>query len=57
MKEERNIKRSNRFKGETIMLTQKKTNKHDTIFINEFGATLKNKKQLLNQYFQNPVFY
>ncbi len=44
MKEERNIKRSNRFNGESIMLTQEEANRHDAIFINELGATLEDKK-------------
>tara|TARA_A100001011_G_scaffold388772_2_gene469061 strand:- start:204 stop:452 length:249 start_codon:yes stop_codon:yes gene_type:complete len=44
MKEERNIKRSNRFTGESIMLTQEEANRHDAIFINELGATLEDKQ-------------
>ena len=44
MKEERNIKRSNRFTGESIMLTQEEAIIHDRIFFNEIGATLEDKK-------------
>ena len=36
-------KRSNRFTGESIMLTKEEAAKHDAIFINEIAATLEDK--------------
>ena len=35
--------RSNRFTGESIMLTKEEASKHDAIFINEIAATLEDK--------------
>ena len=35
--------RSNRFTGESIMLTKEEAAKHDAIFINEIAATLEDK--------------
>ena len=35
--------RTNRFNGESIMLTKEEANKHDSIFINEIAATLEDK--------------
>jgi len=37
-------KRSNRFSGESIMLTKEEAIKHDRIFINELAATLEDKQ-------------
>ena len=37
-------KRSNRFNGESIMLTKEEAIKHDRIFINELSATLEDKE-------------
>ena len=37
-------KRSNRFSGESIMLTKEEAIKHDRIFINELSATLEDKE-------------
>ena len=37
-------KRSNRFSGESIMLTKEEAIIHDRIFINELTATLEDKK-------------
>jgi hypothetical protein len=36
-------KRSNRFTGQSIMLTKQEASKHDAIFINELAATLEDK--------------
>jgi len=36
-------KRSNRFTGQSIMLTKQEASKHDAIFINELAATLDDK--------------
>ena len=36
--------RSNRFTGESIMLTKEEASKHDAIFINEIAATLEDKQ-------------
>ncbi len=38
-------KRSNRFTGQSIMLTKEEANKHDAIFINELAATLEDKER------------
>jgi len=43
MTTERTEKRSNRFNGESVMLTKQEANKHDAIFINELAATLEDK--------------
>jgi len=40
----RTEKRSNRFSGESIMLTKEEAIIHDRIFINELGATLEDKE-------------
>ena len=40
----RTEKRSNRFSGESFMLTKEEAIKHDRIFINELAATLEDKK-------------
>ena len=37
-------KRSNRFSGQSIMLTKEEAIKHDRIFVNEIGATLEDKE-------------
>jgi len=37
-------KRSNRFSGQSIMLTKEEAIIHDRIFVNEIGATLEDKK-------------
>ena len=37
-------KRSNRFSGQSIMLTKEEAIKHDRIFINELSATLEDKE-------------
>ncbi len=37
-------KRSNRFSGESIMLTKEEAIRHDRIFMNELGATLEDKE-------------
>ena len=37
-------KRSNRFSGESNMLTKEEAIKHDRIFINELSATLEDKE-------------
>ncbi len=37
-------KRSNRFSGESIMLTKDEAIRHDRIFMNELGATLEDKE-------------
>ena len=36
---ERTYKRSNRFNGESVMLTKEEADKHDAIFLFEFLAT------------------
>ena len=41
---ERTEKRTNRFNGESVMLTKEEAGKHDAIFINELGATLEDKE-------------
>ena len=41
--DERTEKRTNRFNGESVMLTKEEANKHDAIFINELAATLEDK--------------
>ena len=41
---ERTEKRTNRFNGESVMLTKEEASKHDAIFINELGATLEDKE-------------
>ena len=38
-------KRTNRFNGESIMLTKEEANKHDAIFVNELQATLEDKER------------
>ena len=40
----RTEKRSNRFSGQSIMLTKEEAIKHDRIFVNEIGATLEDKE-------------
>jgi len=40
----RTEKRSNRFSGESIMLTKEEAIIHDRIFINELSATLEDKE-------------
>ena len=37
-------KRSNRFNGQSIMLTKEEAIIHDRIFVNEIGATLEDKE-------------
>ena len=37
-------KRSNRFSGQSIMLTKEEAIIHDRIFVNEIGATLEDKE-------------
>ena len=37
-------KRSNRFNGESFMLTKEEAIRHDRIFMNELGATLEDKE-------------
>jgi len=44
MTKERTEKRSNRFNGESVMLTKEEAIIHDRIFINELGATLEDKE-------------
>ena len=44
MTTERTYKRSNRFNGESIMLTKEEARRHDAIFINEIGATIEDKE-------------
>ena len=44
MTTERTEKRSNRFNGESVMLTKEEAIIHDRIFINELGATLEDKE-------------
>jgi hypothetical protein len=39
----RTEKRSNRFNGQSVMLTKEEAAKHDAIFINELAATLEDK--------------
>ena len=41
--DERTEKRTNRFNGESVMLTKEEANKHDAIFINELAATIEDK--------------
>ena len=41
---ERTEKRTNRFNGESVMLTKEEAAKHDAIFINELAATLEDKQ-------------
>jgi len=38
-------KRTNRFSGESIMLTEEEADKHDAIFVNELQATLEDKER------------
>ena len=40
----RTEKRSNRFSGQSIMLTKEEAIRHDRIFMNELGATLEDKE-------------
>ena len=42
--EERTEKRSNRFNGESVMLTPEEAKRHDQIFIDEVAATLEDYK-------------
>ena len=44
MTKERTEKRSNRFNGESVMLTKEEAIIHYRIFINELGATLEDKE-------------
>ena len=44
MSTERTKKRSNRFNGESVMLTKEEAIKHDRIFSNELAATLEDKE-------------
>ena len=41
--DERTEKRTNRFNGESVMLTKEEANKHDAIFINELAAKIEDK--------------
>ena len=41
---ERTYKRSNRFNGESVMLTKQEAAIHDKIFIDEVAATIEDKK-------------
>ena len=40
----RTEERKNRFNGQSFMLTKEEANKHDSIFINELGATIEDKE-------------
>ena len=44
MTTERTEKRTNRFNGESVMLTKEEAKRHDAIFINELGATIEDKE-------------
>ena len=44
MTEQKTHKRSNRFTGESVMLTREEADKHDAIFYYEYSATLEVKK-------------
>ena len=44
MTEQKTHKRSNRFTGESVMLTRGEADKHDAIFYYEYSATLEDKK-------------
>ena len=44
MTEQKTHKRSNRFTGESVMLTREEATKHDAIFYYEYSATLEDKK-------------
>ena len=39
----RTEKRTNRFNGQSVMLTKEEAAKHDAIFINELAATIEDK--------------
>ena len=39
----RTEKRTNRFNGESVMLTKEEARRHDAIFINELAATIEDK--------------
>ena len=41
---ERTEKRSNRFNGESVMLTKEEAKRHDRIFMDELLATIEDKK-------------
>ena len=41
---ERTYKRSNRFNGESVMLTKEEAIKHDEIFVHEMMATVEDEK-------------
>ena len=43
MTTERTYKRSNRFNGESIMLTKEEAKRHDELFMHEMMATLEDK--------------
>ena len=45
MTTERTEKRSNRFGGESVMLTKEEAEIHDRIFFNELAATLEDKSK------------
>ena len=42
--DEQTYKRSNRFTGESVMLTKEEANRHDAIFLCEMMATLEDKE-------------
>ena len=44
MTKQKTHKRSNRFTGESVMLTREEATKHDAIFYYEYSATLEDKK-------------
>ena len=44
MTEQKTHKRSNRYTGESVMLTREEATKHDAIFYYEYSATLEDKK-------------
>ena len=39
----RTEKRTNRFNGESVMLTKEEARRHDAIFVNELAATIEDK--------------
>ena len=44
MTTERTYKRTNRFNGESVMLTKEEAKKHDEIFLHELQATIEDKE-------------
>ena len=45
MTEQKTHKRSNRFTGESVMLTREEATKHDAIFYYEYSATLERSEE------------